>query len=91
MYPEKIHHSQDQHHPNKGQGTIAGDIERPNVRYQESITAVKKQEERAIFTQPTPRPVKRILLYDQNNSKMLFPLVHDRDVGIDPKYQKIVI
>ena len=91
MYPDKYHHSQGQQQHNKAQGTIAGDLERPNVRYQEAITAVKKQEERAIFTQPTPKPPRRIMLYDQDNKKMLFPLVNDRDVGIEPKYQKIVI
>jgi hypothetical protein len=54
------------------------------------VTAVKKPE-REIYTQVTPRPNRKILLFDDNRGKHLFPLVRDRDVGIDGKYQTIVI
>lgn len=56
-------------------------------------TAVKKVENTSLYyTQITPpRPNKKILLYDYDSRKHLFPLVKDREVGIYSQYQNIVI
>jgi len=55
-------------------------------------TAVKKAENTSfVYTQATPRPVKKIILYDQQKHKHLYELVNDRDVGIYSQYQNIVI
>lgn len=55
-------------------------------------TAVKKVENNfMIYTQITPpRPNKKILLYDQDSRKHLFPLIKDREAGIGTQYQNIV-
>lgn len=44
-----------------------------------------------IFSQMTPKPVKKVILMGEQQKKYLFPLVRDRDVGIETKYQNIVI
>lgn len=54
-------------------------------------TAVKRQEPNQLFTQMTPKPQRKILLYGDNHGRFLFPLVRDRDVGIPAAYQNIVI
>jgi hypothetical protein len=54
-------------------------------------TAVKRQESNQLYTQMTPKPQRKILLYGENHGRFLFPLVRDRDVGIPAAYQNIVI
>lgn len=54
-------------------------------------TAVKRQETNQLYTQMTPKPQRKILLYGENHGRFLFPLVRDRDVGIPAAYQNIVI
>ena len=61
------------------------------TQHEEMVTAVKKQQERTLYTQVTPRPNKKILLFDDEKGRHLFPLVRDRDIGIQSKYQCIVI
>lgn len=55
------------------------------------ITAVKKAEDAQIFSQPTPRPPRKIMLFNQHQEKKLFPLVRDRDIGVTSQYQNIII
>lgn len=91
MYPGRPNMTQEQYFSQKVPGRSLKIIEQPLRNYQEMITAVKKQEEMPIYTQQTPRPVKKIMLFDQDNNKRLFPLARDREVGINTKYQNIVI
>jgi hypothetical protein len=56
-----------------------------------NLTAAKRQESHPIYTQNTPKPQRKILLYGENKSRFLFPLVRDRDIGIEAPYQNIVI
>ena len=55
------------------------------------ITAVKRPGESNIYTQPTIRQNKKIMLFGEDNNKHLFPLMRDRDIGIASKYQDIVM
>jgi hypothetical protein len=55
------------------------------------LTAVKRHDEGQIYTQVTPRPNRKILLYNQAKEKCFFPLVRDREVGIGTKFQEVVI
>lgn len=56
-----------------------------------AMTATKKNEQNDFYSQVTPRPQKKILLYGENKSRHLFPLVRDRDIGIEGTYQNVVI
>ena len=61
------------------------------IRYQEMITAVKKNEQIPIYTQETPRPNKKIALYDQEKNRKMFPLIRDKDVGMGSQFENMVI
>ena len=56
------------------------------------LTAVKKNQanQGSSFTQETPRPAKRVLFYDEERKKHLFPLVRDRDIGVPSRFQNVV-
>jgi len=41
--------------------------------------------------QMTPRPQRKIVLYDEFNQKYFFPLYKDKDLGISKKYQDLLI
>jgi hypothetical protein len=56
-----------------------------------NLTAAKRQEHNPLYTQLTPKPQRKILLYGENHSRFLFPLVRDREIGIEATYQNIVI
>lgn len=56
-----------------------------------NMTAAKRQDPHPIYTQHTTKPQRKILLYGQDRARFLFPLVRDRDIGIDGAYQNIVI
>jgi hypothetical protein len=56
-----------------------------------NLTAAKRPETNPFYTQVTPKPQRKILLYGQDKSRHLFPLVRDRDIGIQGTYQNVVI
>lgn len=60
-------------------------------RNNDTIFTAVKRVENPIFSQVTPKQVKKILLYGADRSRHLFDLVNDREIGIDPKYQNIVV
>jgi hypothetical protein len=53
-------------------------------------TAVKTQQIPA-FSEVTPRQNKKILLFGDKNKKYLFPLLKDKDVGIQTSFQSNII
>lgn len=55
------------------------------------ITAVKKPETMGIYSQDTARPQKKIMLYDDQKRKQFFPLIPDKDVGMGPRFENLVI
>jgi hypothetical protein len=68
-------------------------IEHKQNQNKEMPTALKREGQPNLnfYSQVTPRPYKRILLFDEHKEKHLFPLMRDREVGITSKYQNIVI
>jgi hypothetical protein len=55
-------------------------------------TALKKPETTlTMYTQATPRVIRKVLLFDEENHKHLFPLHRDRDVGFGTQYEKNLI
>ena len=39
----------------------------------------------------TPKPVKKVQLYDDHREKHRFPLFNDKEVGIPLQYQNVVM
>ena len=54
-------------------------------------TIQKQNVIRTQNTQMTPRPQRKIALYDEFNQKHFFPLYKDKDLGIPKKYQDLLI
>lgn len=84
--------SQNQHNPNP-YATQPKPIE-PSIATHPlnpiDLTASKKPDLAPIYSQITPKPQRKILLYGENRSRHLFPLVRDRDIGISGAYQNVV-
>ncbi len=57
----------------------------------EGQTATKRGEQSEFHSQVTPRPQRKILLFGEDKSRHLFPLVRDREIGIEGRYQNVVI
>ena len=55
------------------------------------VTAVKRNEQMPIYTQETPKPIKKIALYDEEKNRQLFPLMKDKDIGMGTQYENLVI
>ena len=91
MYPGKQSWTQNFPQSGKMEGRHALIAEEKPIRYQDVVTAVKRSEQMPIYTQETPRPEKKIMLFDQERRRQLFPLVRDRDVGMGSKFQNLVI
>lgn len=43
------------------------------------------------FLNTTPKPQRKIILYDQKNIRYFFPLLKDKDLGISKEYQDLLI
>ena len=91
MYPGKQSWTQNFPQNGKMEGRHAYIAEEKPIRFQDVVTAVKRNEQMPIYTQETPRPEKKIMLFDQERRRQLFPLVRDRDVGMGSKFQNLVI
>lgn len=56
----------------------------------QKYNGIKSQSKEQTYNS-TPRPQRKIVLYDQYNQKHFFPLYKDREIGIKKEYQDIVI
>ena len=54
-------------------------------------TLQKQPQQKLHVLHTTPRPQRKIVLYDEHNQKHFFPLYKDKDIGIGKEYQEMLI
>ena len=64
----------------------------PPTQYQNQDQTLQKQpQQKSHIFNTTPRPQRKIVLYDEMNQKHFFPLYKDKDIGISKEYQDLLI
>jgi hypothetical protein len=64
----------------------------PSTQVQDQEYTLQKQAmQKPQILNTTPRPQRKIVLYDEYNQKHFFPLYKDKDIGIGKEYQDLLI